>query len=81
VLEGLGSKLGELRDEVHAYIDAKFKRSDTQMLSNQINALKRELVDQIKQLNLTSKQPEPAAPAEPIDLPSFLRHKTTNQLN
>jgi hypothetical protein len=61
---------------------SEYKRSDTQMLSNQINALKRELVEQIKQLDPNSKQAEPSAQsAEPIDLPDFLAHKAGSQLN
>jgi hypothetical protein len=81
VLEGLGNKLCELRDEVHAYIDAKFKRSDTMILSNQIRRITSELRDEIRKLNPTKKQTEPTEQTEPIDLPNPLMHKAAKQLN
>jgi hypothetical protein len=65
-------KLDALYDEIVKYVDAQYKRSDTQMLSNQIRRITSELRDEIRKINPTSKQPEP------IDIPRFLPSKTPN---
>jgi hypothetical protein len=79
--EWVQPRLNALHDEIVKYVDAQYKRSDTQMLSNQIRRITSELRDEIRKLNPTSKQSEPTAPTEPIDLPNPLMHKPVKQLN
>jgi hypothetical protein len=77
--EWVQPKLNALHDEIVKYVDAQYKRSDAQMLSNQIRRITSELRDEIRKLNPNNKRLQ--EPTEPSDLPNPLMHKPVKQLN